>query len=123
MYNARGARHPVVLSTCTPLVSCCILYRRHTIVINIITTPSSLITQGQILAAQSADVVTILHGLHLVPTAAALREAHRLLRPRGVLVAAWCVGCSTAWVAHVVCASLHISCATLQTIKEAIHLP
>ena len=45
--------------------------------------------QGQLLPAHAADVVTVLHGLHLVPTAAALREAHRLLRPQGLLVAAW----------------------------------
>lgn len=45
--------------------------------------------QGQLLPAHTADVVTVLHGLHLVPTAAALTEAHRLLRPQGLLVAAW----------------------------------
>lgn len=46
-------------------------------------------TQGQLLPAHAADVVTVLHGLHLVPTEAALEEAHRLLRPKGLLVAAW----------------------------------
>jgi SAM-dependent methyltransferase len=33
--------------------------------------------------------VTFLHGLHLVDTPRALDEAHRLLKPRGKLVAAW----------------------------------
>lgn len=37
----------------------------------------------------SADLVTFFHGLHLVDTAAGLREAWRILRPGGRLVAAW----------------------------------
>ena len=41
------------------------------------------------LADSSADLVSVMHGLHLVDTAAALREAWRLLRPGGKLVAAW----------------------------------
>ena len=36
-----------------------------------------------------ADMVTCFHGLHLVDTDRALEEAHRLMRPGGLLVAAW----------------------------------
>jgi SAM-dependent methyltransferase len=37
----------------------------------------------------SADLVTFFHGLHLVDTNAALKEAWRMLKPGGKLIAAW----------------------------------
>jgi len=37
----------------------------------------------------SADLVTFFHGLHLVDTSAALKEAWRMLKPGGKLIAAW----------------------------------
>lgn len=54
--------------------------------------PMQLITaraEGSLLHDASADLVTFMHGLHLVDTPRALAEAHRLVRPRGKLVAAW----------------------------------
>ena len=37
----------------------------------------------------SADLCTVFHGLHLIDTADALREAWRMLKPGGKLIAAW----------------------------------
>ncbi|KAL4423251.1 hypothetical protein ABPG77_000043 [Micractinium sp. CCAP 211/92] len=45
--------------------------------------------EKSLLQDTTADLVTFLHGLHLVDTPRALDEAHRLLKPRGKLVAAW----------------------------------
>ncbi|PSC67895.1 methyltransferase [Micractinium conductrix] len=45
--------------------------------------------EKSLLQNHTADLVTFLHGLHLVDTPAALDEAHRLLKPHGQLVAAW----------------------------------
>lgn len=45
--------------------------------------------EQSLLADGSADIVTFFHGLHLIDTPAALREAWRLLRPQGTLIAAW----------------------------------
>jgi SAM-dependent methyltransferase len=45
--------------------------------------------EHSLLSDGSADLVTFFHGLHLVDTAAGLREAWRILRPGGRLVAAW----------------------------------
>lgn len=36
-----------------------------------------------------ADLVTIMHGIHLVDTDLALEECHRLLKPDGFLCLAW----------------------------------
>ena len=36
-----------------------------------------------------ADLVTIMHGIHLVDTDLALEECHRLLKPDGYLCLAW----------------------------------
>ena len=45
--------------------------------------------EKSLLQDSTADLVTFLHGLHLVDTPAALREAWRLLKPHGRLLAAW----------------------------------
>ncbi|KAI7840464.1 hypothetical protein COHA_005766 [Chlorella ohadii] len=45
--------------------------------------------ERSLLQDTTADLVTFLHGLHLVDTPRALDEAHRLLKPHGKLVAAW----------------------------------
>lgn len=45
--------------------------------------------EQQLLPPGCADLVSVMHGLHLVDTQMALHEAHRLLRPDGLLVAAW----------------------------------
>ena len=45
--------------------------------------------ENSLLGDASADVITFFHGLHLVDTHAALKEAWRLLKPHGRLVAAW----------------------------------
>lgn len=45
--------------------------------------------EQELLPPGCADLVSVMHGLHLVDTGPALREAHRLLREKGVLVAAW----------------------------------
>lgn len=45
--------------------------------------------EHSLLQDSTADLVTFLHGLHLVDTHAALREAWRLLKPHGRLIAAW----------------------------------
>jgi SAM-dependent methyltransferase len=42
-----------------------------------------------LLHAGSADLVTIMHGLHLLDPDAALTEVARLLRADGFLAAAW----------------------------------
>lgn len=42
-----------------------------------------------LLQDESCDMVTFLHGLHMIDTEAALREAWRILKPNGTLVAAW----------------------------------
>ncbi len=83
-------------------------------------------------------MVTILHGLHLVPTTAALKEAHRLLRPEGVLVAAWYAGtpmytyvvhvpcmlcCCVVMHAHVPCMLCCLVCHYLSCTMLAPHLP
>lgn len=41
------------------------------------------------LAGGVADLVTVMHGIHLVDTDFALEECHRLLKPDGWLVLAW----------------------------------
>lgn len=45
--------------------------------------------EHSLLQDSTADLVTFLHGLHLVDTHAALKEAWRLLKPHGRLIAAW----------------------------------
>lgn len=45
--------------------------------------------QHEHLHAGCADLVTIMHGLHLLEPHAALEEVARLLRPGGFLAAAW----------------------------------
>lgn len=55
-------------------------------------TPIELVTakvERQVLPDASAELVTFMHGLHLVDTQLALEEAHRLLAGGGRLVAAW----------------------------------
>lgn len=55
-------------------------------------TPIQLITakvENSLLQDNVADMVTFMHGLHLVDPSRALQEAHRLLKPGGALVAAW----------------------------------
>lgn len=54
--------------------------------------PIELVTakvERSLLADSTADLVTFMHGLHLVDTQLALEEAHRLLASGGRLVAAW----------------------------------
>lgn len=54
--------------------------------------PIELVTakvERSLLADETADLVTFMHGLHLVDTQLALEEAHRLLANGGRLVAAW----------------------------------
>jgi SAM-dependent methyltransferase len=43
----------------------------------------------QRLAGGSADLVTVMHGLHLLEPTTSLAEIHRVLRDSGLLVAAW----------------------------------
>jgi len=45
--------------------------------------------EESILDDECSELVTFMHGLHLVNTTAALREAWRLLKPNGRLIAAW----------------------------------